>query len=166
MPNSTLIFGTLNVLCEAAGVIVGCVQGVAGCVVSTLAVAALVAGNMVGNEDSVADFDAFDFAADFAYDACGFMPKHTRCLGNTVPFDDVAAADAARHHLKQHFVFADVWDWDFFDADVMVVVVEGGKQHCSPKRKMVVKLCPLLFGCRGRRLLGTCSLRGLWLGWL
>ena len=56
---------------------------------------------MVGNKDAVADFDAFDFAADFAYDACCFVTQHTRCLGNTVPFDDVAAADAARHHFKQ-----------------------------------------------------------------
>ena len=55
---------------EAAWVIVGCVEGVAGCVVSTLAMSAFVAGNMVGNKDAVTDFDFFDFAADFAYDAC------------------------------------------------------------------------------------------------
>ena len=66
-------FWDLNVLCEAAWVIVGCVQGVAGCVVAALAVATFVAGNMVGNKDAVADFDTFDFAANFIDDACGFV---------------------------------------------------------------------------------------------
>ena len=103
--------------------------------VSALAIAALVAWDMVGNKDAVADFDVFDFAADFTYDACGFMTKHTRCLRNTVPLQNVAAADAARHNFKQGFFFADAWNGDFFNADVMVVVVEGGKHNNHQKRK-------------------------------
>ena len=95
------------ILCEAAWVIVGCVQCVAGCVVSSLAVATLVAGNVMGNKNAVADFDVLDLAANFVYDSCGFMPKHTWRLGNTVPFYNVAAAYAACHNFKQHFFFAD-----------------------------------------------------------
>ncbi len=44
-------FWDLDVLCKAAGVIVGCVQGMAGCVTAALAIATLVAWNMMGNED-------------------------------------------------------------------------------------------------------------------
>ena len=79
-------FWDLNVLCEAAWVIVGCVKCVAGGVVSSLAIPALVAGYMVGNENAVAEFDACDFAADFTYDPCCFVTKHARRLRHTVPF--------------------------------------------------------------------------------
>ena len=94
---------------------------------SPLAGAALVTGNMMRNEHAVADFDAFDFVADFAYDTRGFMPQHARCLGNAVPFDDVAAAYAARHHLEQHFIFVDVRRGHLLDSDIVIVVVDGGK---------------------------------------
>jgi hypothetical protein len=122
-----------DVLREAAWVIVGCVECVAGGVVSAFAVAALVAWDMMGNKHSVAHFDAFGFAPDFAYDASCFMTQDTRRLGNTVPFQDVAAAYAACHNFKQCFIFADVWHGYFFDADVVVVVVEGGKHVSSLK---------------------------------
>jgi hypothetical protein len=46
---------------------------VAGGVISPLAMSALVAGYMVGNEDTIADFYMFDIAADFAYNACCFV---------------------------------------------------------------------------------------------
>ena len=58
---------------EAAGVIVGCVQGMAGCVVASLAVATFKAGDMVRDKDAVADFNGFNFIASFSNDAGGFM---------------------------------------------------------------------------------------------
>ena len=110
--------------------------------VASFAVAALKAGHMMGNKNAVANFERFDFCADFVDDACSFVPKHYWRFGNTVPFDDVAAADAACHHLKQRFVFADLWDGHFFDSDVMVIVVDCGKQKYSPKKRLV-RLCQL-----------------------
>ena len=125
----------------------------AGCVVSSLAVAAVVAGNMMGNKHAVAHFDFFDFAADFTYNARCFVPQHTRSLRHTVPFKDVTTTDAARHNLEQSFIFSDAWNRNLFDAYVMVVVVEGGKQ--SNHQKEGVRLCLVLFGCRGLRLLAA-----------
>jgi hypothetical protein len=108
---------------------------VAGCVVSALAVAALEAWDMVGNKHTVADFDAFNFAADFAYDASCLVTQNPRRLGNTVPLDNVATTDATRHHFHQDFVFARSGHRHLLDSDVMVVVVDGGKQIDSPKKE-------------------------------
>jgi len=113
--------------------------------VLTLAVTASVAWDMVGHKHAVADFDVFDFATDFTYDACGFVSQHARRFRNTIPFQDVAAADTARHHLEERFIFIDAWKGDFFDADVMVVVVEGGKQKVHQKERGSGFSCDYLF---------------------
>jgi hypothetical protein len=100
---------------------------------------------MVRNKDAVADFEIFHFAANLVNDACCFMTQHQRSPGYAVPFGYVAAAYAARHNLKQRLIFPDLRDWHFLDANVMVVVVDGGKQEVSPrKRKCWFKLCRLL----------------------
>jgi hypothetical protein len=57
------------------------------------------------------------------------------CLGQSVPFDNVAAAYAACHHFKQNFIFANVGYGHFLDADIMVVIVDGGKHKFHQKRK-------------------------------
>jgi hypothetical protein len=94
---------------------------------SSLAVSALITGNMMRNENTIADFDASDLTTDSAYDPCGFVPENTRCLRSTVPFDHVAAAYATSHHFEQDFVFADFWDRHLLNANVMIVVINGGK---------------------------------------
>jgi len=117
--------GHQNVLGEAARVIVCRVKGVAGSVVAPLAVTTGKAGNMVTDKDSVAHLIIFDFAADLAKNACGFMPQDTRGFGYSVPFDNVASADAARHNFKHNFLFARTWRWKLFYAHVVIVVVES-----------------------------------------
>jgi hypothetical protein len=115
---------------------------VASRVEASFAVTALVAGHMMGNKNSVAHLDALNFGADFVDDACCLVTQNYWSLRNSVPFDNVAAAYAACHNLKQSLVFADFRDRHFLDADIMVVVVNGGKQEASPKRSLA-KLCQL-----------------------
>ena len=98
-------------------------QCVAGCVETTLTISALKTGHVMGNEDSVADLEGFDFVADFVDDACRLMPQHFWSLGDTVPFDDVAAAYAACHNFQKSLVVADLGNGRFFYADVMVVII-------------------------------------------
>lgn len=99
---------------------------VTGCVVTAFAMSTLETGNMMRNKDAVTNLDIFYFIADLRNYACGFMPQDTRCFGNTVPFNDVAAADSASHNLEQSFLYINSWVWDFLDADVVVVVVKSG----------------------------------------
>ena len=93
--------------------------------VSFQAVSAFAAGNVVRYEDSVADFEFCDFAASFFYGACCFVTEDYRCLWYSVPFGDIASADAACHNLQQELVFADFWLRHVYDAYIFVVVVDG-----------------------------------------
>jgi hypothetical protein len=63
------------------------------------------------------------------------VTQNARSLGHSVPFYNVASAYAARHHFKQNFVFADFGRGNFLDADIVVVVVDGGKQSFFTKKK-------------------------------
>ncbi len=153
-------FWDADVLREAAWVIVGGVQGVAGRVEASFAVAAFVAWDMVGNENAVAHFEAFDFAADFVDDACRLMTQNKRSLRHTVPFDYVAAANPACHNLKQRLILADLGNRHVLDADVMVVVVDGGQHRFHRKEDLLVRLCQLLLVRRGPLLPAECSRRG------
>ena len=98
----------------------------AGGVCSSLAITTLIARNMVGNKDSVANFEGFNFAADLINDAGGFMTQHNWGFRHTIPFYNVATANPARHNFQQRFVLADLGDGNVLDSDVMVVVVDGG----------------------------------------
>ena len=69
------------------------------------------------------------------------MTQHNWGFRHTVPLNNVAAANPARHNLQQRFVLADLGDGNVLDADVLVVVVDGGLQRISPKK---VRLCLLL----------------------
>ena len=62
------------------------------------------------------------------------MTQHSRSLRHTVPFNNVATAYTACHNLKQNLFVADFGDGHFFNANVMVVVVDGGKQEASPRK--------------------------------
>src|SRR5690554_6479313 len=110
----------------------------AGGVVAALAVPAVKAGDMVADKDAVADLDVLYFGTHLCYYACGFMPKHTGRFGYTVPFHNVAAADAACHYFHEDFFVAWFGCWDFLDSHVMVVVVECGKQSVHQKRRGVM----------------------------
>ena len=101
-----------------------------------LAVAACIAGNMVGNKHTVANFDAVNFATYFTNNSCSFMTQHTRCLRYTVPLQNVTTANTACNYLKQGFLFAYAWNWNFFNADVMVVIVKGSKQKNHQKERL------------------------------
>ena len=113
-------------------------QGVAGGMVASFAVAAFVAGYMMGNENSVAHFNVFDFGADFVDDASCLVTQNNGSPGHAVPLNNIAAAYAACHNLKQRFILADFGNGHFFNADVMVVVVDGGKQEASPRKRKVL----------------------------
>jgi len=99
-----------------------------------LTVTAFVARNMVGNKDSVANFEGFNFAADLINDAGGLMTQHNWGFRHTIPLYNVAAANPARHNFQQRFVFADLGDGNVLDSDVMVVVVNGGLQQIHQKK--------------------------------
>jgi hypothetical protein len=76
-------------------------QGVTNGVVAIQAVAAGVAGDMVGDEDPVTDFVLFHPLADFYDLSRDLVPQHYGSFLDTIPFHHVAAADAAGDHFHQ-----------------------------------------------------------------
>jgi hypothetical protein len=86
------------------------------------------------NENSVANATLCNIFSSFRYNACCLVSKDFWRFGNTIPFSHVASAYAACHDLKQHFILADLRDRHFLNADIMVVVVDGGKQDVSPEK--------------------------------
>ena len=51
----------------------------------------------------------------------------------TVPFCEVATADAARHDFKEKFILADRWFRHFHDSNILVAVVDSCERRVSPK---------------------------------
>jgi hypothetical protein len=90
---------------------------------------------MMRNENSVANATPRDIFSSFRHDAGCLVPEDFWRFGDAVPFGHVASTYAACHDLKQHFILADLWDGHFLNADIMVVVVDGGKQDVSPRKK-------------------------------
>jgi hypothetical protein len=89
---------------------------------------------MMRNEYSVANATLRNIFSSFSHNASCLVSKDFWRFGNAVPFGYVASAYAACHDLKQHFVVADLWDGHFLNADIMIVVVDGGKQDFSPRK--------------------------------
>ncbi len=110
---------------EAAGVIVGVVQGFAGGVVSFFTVDAGVAWYVVRDEDAVANFQACYLLADLVNYACGFVTQHTWCLRNTVPLQNVTSANTTCHNFEQNFFLADFRERQLFNANVFVIVINS-----------------------------------------
>ena len=81
---------------------------------------------MMGNKDAITDFNICNFVSYPVYDSCCFMSQHKRCFWNSIPFNNVTTTYAACHDFKQNLFFANAGDRDFFNAYVMVVVIEGG----------------------------------------
>ena len=117
--------GNAQVLAEPPGVVIGRVKRLAGRVAALEAVEACVTGDMMGYEHTVPDPVALDSGACLDDHPCDLVPEDDGRLLDPVPLHDVAAADAAGRHLDQQLPRTDPRNGSLFNADVMVVVVNG-----------------------------------------
>lgn len=97
----------------------------AGGVVASLAMSAVEAWDVVAYEYSVADLNVFNLRADLCDDTSGFMTQHSWRFGDTVPFHDIAAADATGHDFHKDFLVACFGSGNFLDTYVVVVIVKS-----------------------------------------
>lgn len=116
-------------------------QCVARGVDASFAITTLVTRHMMRNKNSVTHFEIPDFVANFLYDSCCFMAQNNWGFGNTIPLDNIAAANAASHNLQQSLFIADLGDGHFLDSNVMVVIVDGDLQQIHQKGEL--RLCLL-----------------------
>jgi hypothetical protein len=77
------------------------------------------------SHNAVADFELFDVLTDFDNFARNLVPQYQRGFLDTVPFQDITAANSACLHTHQDLTRPDFWDWQIFDPDVIVVIVHG-----------------------------------------
>ena len=117
--------GDAQVLAEPPRVVIGRVQCLAGRVAPLETVMAGIAGDVMGDENAVAGPVALNTGALFDDDPADLMAEDDGGLLDPVPLHDVAAADAAGHHLDEQLPRCDPGNGPFFDPDVMVVVVDG-----------------------------------------
>ena len=117
--------GDTQVLAESSRVVIGRVQRLAGRVAALEAVVACIAGNVMRNKDAVSGPVALDAIAFFDDHPGNLVPEDDGRLLDPVPLHDVAAADAAGHHLDEQFPRTDLRYGPLFDPHVMVVVVDG-----------------------------------------
>jgi hypothetical protein len=89
------------------------------------AVAAHVAWDMVGHKNSITRLPSPDFLADSGYLTGDFVSEHYGSLGLSIPFENVATADAAGPHFHEEFSRTDARLFYLFDPDVPVVVIHS-----------------------------------------
>jgi len=92
-------------------------------------VAAILAGaarHFRRDEGAVARFEARHLGTDFDDLASHLVSLDERCAREPVPLDEVRAADAARMHADEHFPPSGLLPRPFLDANVAVVVPDGG----------------------------------------
>ena len=79
----------------------------------------------MGSEDPVAGLEILDPVAYFDNFAGDFVAQNQRGFFDAVPFHQVAAANPARPDAHQQFAGCDLWNSNFFQAYVPVIIVHG-----------------------------------------
>ena len=115
--------GEADVLAESAGIVVGGTQGVADGVAAAEAIAAGVAGYVMGDDEPVVLTELGDIAPDLHDRARDLVSQHQGSALDPVPLHDVAATDAAGVDPEQQLTGPDLRTRHLLDADVVVVVV-------------------------------------------
>src|SRR4030067_989987 len=93
---------------------------------SVPAVIASEAGDLRDDEHSVSRLEASDRGSDFHDLRPEFVPLDQRRPRHSVPFDDIASADPAGYHLDQHFSGVGPAQSRLLNADILIVVPDGG----------------------------------------
>jgi hypothetical protein len=96
-----------------------------GRVMPAFTIIALHTGRLGRNKHPVSRIIFIDRLPDPNNLSADLMPRHQRCPGQAVPFHDIAATNAAGHHLDQHLIRTGRRCWDFFDPDVLIIVPFG-----------------------------------------
>jgi len=86
-------------------------------------ISAFAAGHVMRGKYPVADFEVFDSRADFDYLPGDLMAEHERCLLDSVPLHQVAAADPARTRTNQQLPRADLGHWHFLKPHVAIIII-------------------------------------------
>jgi hypothetical protein len=79
---------------------------------------------MVGDEDPLTDSE-WGIIPDLTDFSCNLMTQNEGSLGPSIPFHNIAAADAAGHHLDQQLPRADFWNGHLFKTDILVAVIHS-----------------------------------------
>jgi hypothetical protein len=98
-------------------------------IVSVLAIKTFQARYFRSDKYPVAQFIFIDGIAEGDNLCSYFVPLHQRRSRETVPFNDIAAADAAGNNLDQYLLRAGFRSRYFFDPDILVIVPVGNF-HC------------------------------------
>jgi hypothetical protein len=98
-----------------------------------------VTGDMMGDEHPITNLvfsDVFPDSNDIPSD---LMAKDLWCFLDTVPFHDIAAADATSFHLDQKLSIPNRWDRHLLDTHIIVVVVHRDLHRFHTNSCLVIK---------------------------
>jgi hypothetical protein len=116
--------GKAHELGEAPGVEVCRAERLANGVLPRAAKTAVIAWDMMRRDDTVAARKPREPAADLNDLAGDLVAEHYRRLGESVPFEDIAAADAGRHDAEDQLARACLRSLAMLDAQVPVPVIK------------------------------------------
>jgi len=84
---------------KAPGVVIRLVKGFAGGVMAAQAVAARIAGDMMGDEDPIAHSVTLHTLPDLNDLTRGLVAQHPRGIFDAVPFERITATNTTCYHL-------------------------------------------------------------------
>src|SRR5574340_124651 len=98
-------------------------QSLTGSMITAQAIAAGVARNMMGHKYPVTDFIILNTFACLYNLSCNLMSQNPRSFFNSVPFHNIASADAARHDLNKKLALPCLWNRHLFNPYVIILLI-------------------------------------------